>query len=85
MSEKRERELNLETDQISQSTEIKGSKVENLKVNTAYNITNRLLLVGSVYLILEALIQDAFFLFLDYLIALLLYYYYILHHRHCSF
>ena len=53
MSEKRERELNLETNQISQSTKnIKESKVENLKVNTAYNITNRLLSVGSVYLIL---------------------------------
>ena len=82
MSEKRERELNLETNQISQSTKnIKESKVENLKVNTAYNITNRLLSVGSVYLI----IFRSVFLFLDYLIALLLYYYYILHHRHCSF
>jgi hypothetical protein len=74
MSEKRERELNLETNQISQSTEnIKGSKVENLKVNTAYNITNRLLSVGSVYLIIFRSVFLIFGLFNCIIIILLLY------------
>ena len=73
MSEKRERELNLETDHISQSTEIKGSKVENLKVNTAYNITNRLLSVGSVYLIIFRSVFLIFGLFNCIIIILLLY------------
>ena len=74
MSEKRERELNLETNQISQSTKnIKESKVENLKVNTAYNITNRLLSVGSVYLIIFGSVFLIFGLFNCIIIILLLY------------
>ena len=74
MSEKRERELNLETNQISQSTKnIKESKVENLKVNTAYNITNRLLSVGSVYLIIFGSVFLIFGLFNCIIVILLLY------------
>ena len=52
---------------------IKGSKVENLKVNTAYNITNRLLSVGSVYLIIFGSVFLIFGLFNCIIIILLLY------------